>query len=110
MIARMWHGRVPVAKSDEYLKLMRRVAIPDYKSTPGNRGAWALRQTEGEIAHFVMLSFWESREAIAKFAGDNIEAAKYHDFDSDFLLELEPHVKHFELYDNGRIDGFQVSS
>jgi heme-degrading monooxygenase HmoA len=98
MIARMWHGRVPVAKSDEYLKLMRTIAIPDYKSTPGNRGAWALRQIQGEIAHFIMLTFWESRQAIAKFAGDDIEAAKYYDFDSDFLLELELHVKHFELY------------
>lgn len=100
MIARMWYGRVPVAKSDQYLKLMRTIAIPDYKSTPGNRGAWALREIQGEIAHFVTLTFWESREAIARFAGHNIEAAKYYDFDRDFLLELEPSVKHYELYEN----------
>jgi heme-degrading monooxygenase HmoA len=100
MIARMWHGRVPVAKSDEYLKLMRTIAIPDYKATPGNRGAFALREIQGEIAHFVMLTFWESREAIAKFAGNNIQAAKYYDFDRDFLFEFEPLVKHYELHDN----------
>lgn len=99
MIARMWHGRVPISKSDEYLKRMRTIAIPDYKSTPGNRGAFALRQTEGDVARFVMLTFWESREAIARFAGNNIEAAKYYDFDRDFLLELEPSVKHYEIYD-----------
>lgn len=99
MIARMWHGRVPISKSDEYLKRMRTIAIPDYKSTPGNRGAFALRQTEGDVARFVMLTFWESREAIARFAGNNIEAAKYYDFDRDFLLELEPFVKHYEIYD-----------
>jgi hypothetical protein len=97
----MWHGRVPIAKSDEYLKLMRTVALPDYKSTPGNRGAFALREIQGEIAHFVMLTFWESREAIARFAGNNIELAKYYDFDRDFLLELEPSVKHFDLYETG---------
>ena len=99
MIARMWHGRVPISKSDEYLKRMRTIAIPDYKSTPGNRGAFALRQTEGDVARFVMLTFWESREAIARFAGNNIEAAKYYDFDRDFLLELEPSVKHYEIYE-----------
>jgi len=46
-----------------------------------------------------MLTFWESREAIAQFAGDNIELAKYYDFDSDFLLAREPFVKHYQLYE-----------
>ena len=100
MIARMWHGRVPVSKSDQYLKLMRTVAIPDYKSTPGNRGAFALREIQRDVAHFVMLTFWESREAITQFAGNNMEAAKYYDSDPDFLLEMEPSVKHYEQYDN----------
>lgn len=99
MIARMWHGVVPVAKSDEYLGLMRTIAIPDYKKTPGNRGAFALREIRGDEAHFVMLTFWESREAIQTFAGKDVEAAKYYDFDRDFLLEMEPFVKHYELYD-----------
>ena len=38
MVTRIWHGATPAAKSDEYLNLMRTVAIPDYRSTPGNRG------------------------------------------------------------------------
>jgi hypothetical protein len=36
MVTRIWHGATPAAKSDEYLNLMRTVAIPDYRSTPGN--------------------------------------------------------------------------
>jgi heme-degrading monooxygenase HmoA len=99
MIARIWQGTVPTTKSSEYLRLMRTVAMPDYKSVPGNRGAFALHRIEGENAHFIMLTFWESREAIAQFAGEDIELAKYYDFDSDFLLALEPLVKHFQLYD-----------
>jgi hypothetical protein len=38
MIARIWHGAVPLAKSEVYLDRMRNVALPDYKSTSGNRG------------------------------------------------------------------------
>ena len=56
MIARIWHGRVPVSKSDQYLKLMRTVAIAD-KSTPGNRGAFALREIQRDVAQFVTLTF-----------------------------------------------------
>lgn len=44
MMTRIWHGATPASKSDEYLNLMRTVAIPDYHSTPGNKGAYALQQ------------------------------------------------------------------
>jgi len=91
---------VPVSKSDEYLKRTRSVAIPDYRSTTGNRGAFVLRRIESDVAHFITLSFWESRDAIAKFAGENIDAAKYYDFDRDFLLEFEPFVSHYEIYED----------
>ena len=56
MITRIWHGATPAAKSDEYLNLMRTVAIPDYRSTPGNKGAYALRRIEGDTAHFLMIT------------------------------------------------------
>src|ERR1035437_5955600 len=99
MIARIWHGRVPIARSAEYMRLMRTIALPDYKRIPGNRGAYALQRIEGNVAHVEMLTFWESKAAIAKFAGDEIEIAKYYDYDKDFLLELEPNVRHYEMWD-----------
>ena len=67
MITRIWHGRTSAAKSDEYLNLMRTVAIPDYRSVPGNKGAYALRRIEGDTAHFLMLTFWESEDAVRAF-------------------------------------------
>jgi heme-degrading monooxygenase HmoA len=99
MIARIWHGATPATKSDEYLNLMRTVALRDYRSTPGNKGAYALRRIEGDTAHFLMVTFWESEVAIRAFAGDDIGVAKYYDFDKDFLIELEPGSTHYEMYD-----------
>jgi heme-degrading monooxygenase HmoA len=99
MITRIWHGATPAAKSDEYLSLMRTVALADYRSTPGNNGAYALRRLEGDTAHFLMVTFWESEEAICAFAGDDISVAKYYDFDKDFLLDLEPYSTHYEMYE-----------
>ena len=99
MIARIWHGATPLSKSDEYLSLMRAVAIPDYSKTPGNKGAYALRRIEGDTAHFLMVTFWESEEAIRAFAGNDISVAKYYDFDKNFLLEMEPCSTHYEMYD-----------
>ncbi len=75
------------------------MAIPDYRATPGNAGAYALRRIEGDVAHFLMVTFWESEDAIRAFAGDAITVAKYYDFDKNFLLEMEPTSTHYETYD-----------
>ncbi len=97
MIARTWHGMVPAARGDEYLAYLERTGLPDYRATPGNRGVWVLRRTEGNRAHFLLLSLWESMDSIRAFAGDEVERARYYPEDEDFLLELEPHVTHYEV-------------
>ncbi|MBV8163238.1 MAG: antibiotic biosynthesis monooxygenase [Candidatus Eremiobacteraeota bacterium] len=99
MIARIWHGTTSATKADEYLRRMRTIAIPDYRSTPGNTAAYALRRIEGDTAHFLMITIWESEADVRRFAGDDIRRAKYYDFDKDFLLELEPFATHYEVYD-----------
>jgi hypothetical protein len=99
MIARIWHGAVPAAKGDAYLKRMREVALPDYKSILGNRGAYCLHRIEGDVAHFDMLTFWDDVDAIKRFAGEDYQVAKYYDFDRSFLIELEPYVRHYTMYD-----------
>ena len=96
MIARRWHGRVPADTADQYVRLMREIALPDYASTAGNRGAWCLHRRNGDIVDIEMFTLWEDEAAIRRFAGEDMEAAKYYDFDAHFLLELELKVLHFE--------------
>lgn len=98
MIARIWHGATPLDKSGRYLTLMRDVALPDYRSTPGNKGAYVLHHEAGGLAHFLTLTFWESEQSIAAFAGEDVTVAKYYDFDGEFLLEKEPHATHYEVF------------
>jgi len=98
MIARLWHGTVPIEKSDAYLKKMRVVALPGYTKIEGNKGAWVLHRIDGDIAHYEMLTFWQDVESIKRFAGEDYEVAYYYDFDDEFLIEKEPHVRHWDLY------------
>ena len=100
MIARIWHGRVSAAKFNIYLERMRSVALPDYKSIAGNRGAFCLSRLEGDIGHVEMLTFWDNVESIKQFAGEDYQRAKYYDFDRGFLLELEPEVHHYAVHEN----------
>ncbi len=95
MIARYWHGVVPVGKAEEYEQYVLRTGINDLKATPGNRGAWVLHRVDDQEAHFLVLSLWDSMDAIRAFAGDDVERARYYPEDRDYLLELEPTVTHF---------------
>ena len=36
--------------------------------------------------------------SIQRFAGDDYTRARYYDFDPDFPVEMEPHVRHYNLY------------
>jgi len=97
----MWHGRVASEKAKAYREFTKRTAIPDYQSVPGNISVYVLERPEGDITHFITLTFWESLEAIRGFAGDDLERAKYYPEDKDFLLEFEPRVVHYEVVGHG---------
>jgi heme-degrading monooxygenase HmoA len=97
MISRMWHGRVSTAKAKAYREFLNMRAIPDYQSVAGNVSVYILEQPEGDITHFITLSFWENIEAIQSFAGQDVGVAKYYVEDKDFLLEFEPSVVHYEV-------------
>jgi heme-degrading monooxygenase HmoA len=97
MIARTWHGVVPAEKADAYYDYLLRTGIPDYRATPGNRGVQVLRRRAGGRAYFLLVTFWDSLDAIRAFAGDDAERARYYPEDDAFLLEKEPFVTHYEV-------------
>lgn len=46
-----------------------------------------------------MLTSWAGTEAIARYAGADIERARHYDFDSDHLAEMPRAGKHFTVLD-----------
>jgi len=97
MIARFWRGVTPKSKADEYFAYLQKTGLKDYRTAEGNRGVYVFRRIENDQATFLLLSLWDSYEAIEKFAGPNYERAVYYPEDSKFLLELEPNVTHYEI-------------
>src|SRR5882672_7578971 len=97
MIARLWHGMVPISKADEYLGLMRTIALPEYLAIRGNRGASCLHRTAADVTHFEMLTFWDVTDAIKRSAGDDFSMDKYYESDSDYMIEKEAGVRLYEV-------------
>src|SRR5688500_2718794 len=97
MIVRMWHGRIPADKAAAYRAFLIARAIPDYRAPHGNLSVDLLERPDGDVVHFVTLTYWTGVDAIRAFAGDAIAVAKYYPEDRDFLLEFEPEVVHYEV-------------
>ena len=102
MIARTWHGIVPMEKADAYRGYLFRTGVADLRATPGNLGVPVLRRAKGAHAHFFVISWWDARDSIPAFAGEDVESARYHPQDAEYLLELEPTVRHYDLLDDPR--------
>jgi len=71
--------------------------VEQHRATPGNLGSLVFRRVGREQAEFVVLSLWESMDAIKAFAGDRPETAIYYPEDDRFLLQRTPDVDHYEI-------------
>ncbi len=99
MITRVWRGRTDPAKADQYETFLKETAYPDYGNVEGNRGWILMRRPAGDAVEFMFVSFWESLEALHRYAGDDPERPKYYPEDKAALLELPERADHYEVVD-----------
>ncbi|HYE75202.1 MAG TPA: hypothetical protein VEF04_17805, partial [Blastocatellia bacterium] len=67
------------------------------QSIAGNLGVEVLRRRVDHLVEFTTLSYWESREAIQRFAGEDINKPHHLPQDADYLIELPDEIVHYEL-------------
>jgi len=96
MIARVWRGEIRANQVDEYIAYIEATGGGEYKRTPGNRGAWKMFRIDGDRAEIVALSFWDSREAIERFAGPDIDTSVRYPEDEQYLLAPST-ITHYEI-------------
>lgn len=98
MIARIWRGATREADADAYLKYMDSTGGNAARATAGNRGVQILRRIREGRAEFVFMSFWDSLDAVRRFAGPDPERAVFYPEDERYLIEAGPSVEHYELF------------
>jgi hypothetical protein len=90
-IARIWRGRTSAAKADEYAAYLYDVGI-----RPLEEKALAvelLREDRADETEFVTISYWESVEAMSRFAGPDPRRIHHLPRDAEFLIELPQSVQ-----------------
>ena len=96
-VARMWQGRTRATDAERYASYLYEEGVKKLRATPGNLGVQVLRRVVGDVAEFTTISYWSSRDEIRAYAGDDIEKTHHLRRDAEYLLELPPHVRHFEV-------------
>jgi heme-degrading monooxygenase HmoA len=96
-IARIWCGATKAQDADTYLDYLHQTGIAEYRRTPGNRGVTVLRRIAGDRAEFVLITIWESEDAIRRFAGDVIDRAVFYPDDDRFLIARDERVEHYQV-------------
>jgi heme-degrading monooxygenase HmoA len=97
MIARSWRGATKASDADRYLDYLHQTGLAEYRKIEGNRGVLALRRVEDDRAEFLLISLWESEDAIREFAGADIGRAVFYSEDERFLVDRDLHVSHYEV-------------
>jgi len=97
MIIRIWKGSTKRTDSDAYFDYLKETGLKEYQETPGNLGVYVLRRDYDNKTEFLLLSQWESINAIKAFAGLAHEEAVFYPEDEKFLVEYDKHVTHYEV-------------
>ena len=103
-IARIWRGRTTRERADAYEAYNYEAGI-----TPLIRmalGVQTFREDREGETEFMTISYWESREGMSSFAGDDPTRIHHLERDAEFLIELPESVQILDLRtSHGRTGG-----
>ena len=97
MIARVWRGATRADDAEEYLQYLGTTGHAEYRRVAGHRRTITLRRVIGDRAEFVLITLWDSLDAIRCFAGMDLERAVFYPEDDRYLVAREDRVNHFEV-------------
>lgn len=97
MILRMWRAQSTGEKADEYIQHATKKVFPSLRAIAGYRGAYLLRRTQDDKVELVVLTLWESMEAVRKFAGAQPNRALVEPEARTALTSFDDFVTHFDV-------------
>ena len=94
-IVRIWRGRTPRDRADEYEAYNYQVGIRPLLSKA--MGVQTFREDREDETEFMTISYWESVESMSKFTGGDPTQIHHLERDEEFLIELPKEVQILRL-------------
>ena len=97
MIARVWRGWASHEGAAAYERYFRETLTPELLGIPGCAGAQLLRRGEGGEVELSTIVWFESLDAVRRFAGADAERAVVSEHARSLLARYEHTVAHYEV-------------
>jgi heme-degrading monooxygenase HmoA len=97
MIARHWRGWTSRENADGYERFLKQKVLPGLRSIEGYRGGTILRKDEEAESEFVVINFFDSLEAVKRFAGPDYTTPVFEPEAKSFLSRIENFATHYEV-------------
>ena len=99
MIARHWRGLVKRERADAYIEHLQSQTLPQLVQLDGFMDAKVLRRDLPQGVEFLVVTIWESLDAIRAFAGNDVESAVVPPKARDMMIEYDRTARHYEVVD-----------
>ncbi|MGA7340246.1 MAG: antibiotic biosynthesis monooxygenase [Terracidiphilus sp.] len=97
MIARHWRGWTRAEDADGYESFLKGKVMADLAAIEGYKGGYVLRADGEAETEFVVVNFFESLEAVMRFAGPEYATPVFEPEAKQFLSRIEPFASHYEV-------------
>ena len=97
MILRAWRGYAAATEPQAYPRHLLHSVRPKLERMAGFRGLYLLRHRGLEEIEFLVLTLWDSMEAVHAFAGDQPEVAVVEPEARAALVRFDDTVRHYEV-------------
>ena len=97
VISRQWRSLAHPNQAQNYVKHLRTETLPALRKLPGFVSASILSRPLGNGIEFLIITQWDSPDAIARFAGADPEAAVVPAEAAAMMIEYDRRVRHFEV-------------
>jgi len=97
VISRQWRGLAQSSQAQKYVRHLRTETFPALRNLPGFVDASILSRSLGAGVEFLVVTRWESLDAIASFAAPDPEAAVVPAEVAAMMIEYDRQARHFEV-------------
>jgi heme-degrading monooxygenase HmoA len=95
----MWKARSTAKRAAAYIEHVTKKVFPKVRAIEGHRGEYLLRREVEDGVELLVLTLWDSMEAIRRFAGPEPNKAVVEPEGRAVLTSFDECVTHFDVVD-----------
>lgn len=97
MISRHWKGIIKSEETENYVRHLKMDTFPQLATIKGFIEAVILKRAVDQGMEFLIITTWDSIDAISQFAGEKSDVAVIPPMAQAMMVEFDSFVVHYEI-------------